>query len=131
MTTTPSFGILVVDDDPHVAQTMELIFLARGYKVRVAYSAEEAIEIIAGWRPDLAVIDVMLPKMNGIDLGCALKENYPNAEVILLSGHPDAARLLASAGHRGFSFPMLAKPMHPVTILEIVAGLLPGAMGRA
>ena len=85
--------ILVLDDDAHVTQTLELIFLARGYKVRAAYSAEEAIEIIATWRPDVALVDVMLPLMNGIEFGCVLKANYPDAEVVLISGHPDSAQL--------------------------------------
>ena len=116
--------VLVLDDDTRVTKSLELIFLARGYKVRVAYSAEEAIDIIAGWEPDVALVDVMLPCMNGIEFGCVLLENYPNAKVILVSGHPDSARLVESARTRGHSFAILAKPVHPVYVLDIVAGLL-------
>ena len=123
--------ILVLDDDVHVAQTLELIFLARGYKVKVAYSAEEAIEIISDWRPDVALVDVMLPRMNGIEFGCVLKENYPACQIILLSGHPESGQLLESARTRGHNFAILAKPMNPGYILEIVAGLLPGVIGEA
>jgi CheY-like chemotaxis protein len=132
MATLPCGGrILVVDDDTHVAQTLELIFLSRGYKVRVAYSAEQAIEVIAGWQPDLALVDVMLPCMNGIEFGCVLKANYPEAQIVLVSGHPDSAQLLESARTRGHSFEILAKPLHPTHILEIVASLLPGMTGQA
>lgn len=132
MVPTRSGGkILVLDDDIHVAQTLELIFLARGYKVKVAYSAEEAIEIISNWQPDVALVDVMLPCMNGIEFGCVLKENYPAAQIVLLSGHPESAQLLESARTRGHNFAILAKPMNPGYILEIVAGLLPGVIGEA
>lgn len=132
MATLPGGGrILVLDDDIHVAQTLELILLARGYKVRVAYSAEEAIETISEWQPDVALVDVMLPRMNGIEFGCVLKANYPDAQIVLVSGHPDSAQLLESARRQGHTFEILAKPLHPTHILEIVAGLLPGMTGQA
>ena len=74
MTTLPGGGsILVLDDDVHVAETLQMILLARGYKVRIANSAEEAIETIAAWEPDLAIVDVMLPRMNGIEFGEVLR----------------------------------------------------------
>ena len=126
MAKTPHPGrILILDDDIRVTKTLELIFIARGYKVRVAYSAEEAVGIIAGWQPDVALVDVMLPIMNGIEFGCLLNENYPDTQVILVSGHPDSGQLLETAKKRGHSFALLAKPVHPGHILEIVAGLLP------
>jgi len=123
--------ILVLDDDVHVAQTLELIFLARGYEVRVAYSAEEAIETIAAWQPDVALVDVMLPGMNGIEFGCVLQANYPNAQVVLVSGHPDSAKLLETARTGGQSFEILAKPLHPTYILEMISRMLPGMTGEA
>lgn len=133
MVTFPGGGrILVLDDDIHVAETLQMILLARGYKVQVANSAEEAIETIAGWEPDLAIVDVMLPRMNGIEFGEALKSNYPNCQLVLVSGHPGTNELLESARRDGRPlFEILAKPLHPTHILEIVAGLLPGLTGEA
>lgn len=128
MTNLPGGGkILVLDDDVHVADTLKLILLARGYKVRVAHSAEEAIETISTWAPDVAIVDVMLPQMNGIEFGDVLRANYPNSQLILMSGHPGTADLLESARKDGHPLlEILAKPLHPSHILEIVAGLLPG-----
>src|ERR1700719_461737 len=51
--------ILMVDDEQNIADTLLLIFQMRRYDVRVAYSAEGAIELIAEWCPDLAVLDVI------------------------------------------------------------------------
>ena len=125
-------NILIVDDEVNVAQTLELIFLSRGYRVRIAHSAEDAIEIVAGWEPELAIVDVMLPRMNGIQLGEVLRSNYPNCQVVLMSGHPGTADLLESSKQNGGSqTEILAKPLHPAHILEIVAGLLPGLTGEA
>lgn len=133
MTTLPGGGsILVVDDDAHVAETLQMILMARGYKVRVAFSAEEGVEIIAAWEPNLAIVDVMLPRMNGIQFGEVLRSNYPNCQVILVSGHPGTSDLLEAARQNGKPLlEILAKPLHPTHILEIVAGLLPGVGGEA
>lgn len=133
MTTFPGGGkILVLDDDVHVAETLQMILLARGYEVRMAHSAEEAIEMIANWEPDLAIVDVMLPRMNGIEFGDVLKANYPNCQVVLVSGHPGTSELLESTKKDGQApREVLAKPLHPTHILEIIAGLLPGLTGEA
>ena len=133
MTNLPGGGrILVVDDDLHVAETLQMVLRARGYKVRVANSAEEAIETISSWEPHLAIVDVMLPCMNGIEFGDALKSNYPNCQVVLMSGHPGTAELMETAQKEGHPLlEILAKPLHPTHILEIVAALLPGTPGEA
>src|SRR5579871_4117870 len=78
--------ILIVDDESAIADTLQLIFLTRRYEVRVAYTAERAVEVIAEWQPDMAVVDVILPEMNGIDLAIVIKENYPSCHVLLFSG---------------------------------------------
>lgn len=123
--------ILIVDDEPKIAETLELIFSTRGYDVRTAYSAEEAIEVLAWWRPDLAIVDVMLPQMNGIDFGIVLQSNYPECRLLLLSGHPGTTALLEGAREKGHHFDILAKPLHPAFILDTVSSLLPGTNGPA
>jgi DNA-binding NtrC family response regulator len=117
-------GILIVDDEASIADTLAAIFSTRGYAVKVAYSAEQAIEIIAAWEPELAIVDVMLPLMNGIDFSIALKSNYPKSNVLLFSGQPDTGALLEEALKKGHSFEVLAKPLHPTYIIDRVENLL-------
>jgi CheY-like chemotaxis protein len=116
--------ILIVDDEVNIADTLQLIFRMRRYDVRVAYSAEGAIELIAEWRPDLAVLDVMLPAMNGIDLAVEIKANYPACHVLLFSGHANTAMLLEEAGKKGHQFEVLAKPVYPDLMLQRASELL-------
>lgn len=116
--------ILIVDDEVAIADTLALIFRTQHYDARVAYSAEQAIEVISEWRPDLAIIDVMLPGMNGIDLAIVTKANYGGCQVILFSGHSNTALLLEEAGRKGHQFEVLAKPVHPALMLERAASLL-------
>lgn len=121
--------ILVVDDETSIADTLALILRAQFYDVRVAYSAEQAIEVIAEWRPDLVIIDVILPQMNGIDLAIVAKANYPGCQVLLFSGHSNTTVLLEEAGRKGHQFEVLAKPVHPTLMLERVSTLLDGPEG--
>jgi DNA-binding NtrC family response regulator len=117
--------ILIVDDEAAVADSLYLIFSNRGYEARAAYSAEQAIEVLSEWQPHLAMIDVMLPQMNGIELACILNENYPSCRILLISGHPGTSELLNDARLHGSSFEILAKPLHPSFVLDIVSDLFP------
>jgi CheY-like chemotaxis protein len=116
--------ILIVDDEIAIADTLALIFKTQHYEARTAYSAEEAIDILAEWRPDLTVLDVILPGMNGIDLAVVIKANYPACHVILFSGHANTGMLLEEAGRKGHQFEVLAKPVHPSVMLERASALL-------
>jgi CheY-like chemotaxis protein len=116
--------ILIVDDETAIADTLSLIFQMQRYEVRVAYTAERAIEMIAEWAPDLAVLDVMLPAMNGIDLALVIKANHAKCHVILFSGHANTGTLLEEAGRKGHQFEILAKPVQPEFMLERASALL-------
>jgi CheY-like chemotaxis protein len=116
--------ILVVDDETVVLQTLDLIFRSRGFEVRTAGSAEEALEKISDWRPDIAVLDVILPGMNGLDLAVLLAQQIPQCRIVHLSGQPHSAELRDQAALEGHPFEILAKPMHPEMLLGHVAGLL-------
>jgi DNA-binding response OmpR family regulator len=124
----PSLGmkpkVLVVDDETNIRNSLAAIFTSRGYESKTAFSAEQAVEIIAGWEPDLAIVDVGLPKMNGIDLAIALKNGHPTCRVLLFSGQPNTADLLAQAEANGHLFEIVAKPAHPTVMLNRAAHLL-------
>jgi len=110
--------ILIVDDELAIADTLQMIFQMQRYDARVAYSAERAVELIAEWQPELAILDVILPEMNGIDLAIVIKANHPKCHVILFSGHMNTAMLLEEAVGKGHSFEVLAKPVMPDVMLE-------------
>ncbi|HMG87164.1 MAG TPA: response regulator [Terracidiphilus sp.] len=115
--------ILIVEDEAVVADTLRQILSSCGYDTHVAYSAETALSSLSRWSPDIAILDVMLPKMNGIDLAMALKEGFPECHILLISGQPAADGLLQNAGSKGHDFEILAKPVHPTEILDTIAAL--------
>jgi len=116
--------ILVVDDEESIADTLALIFRSNGYEARPAYSAEESLELLETWKPDLAIIDVVLPAMNGIEFAIFLKASYPEIHFLLFSGQPGAGGLLEEAKKKGHLFEILAKPLHPTFMLATVANML-------
>ena len=115
--------ILIVDDEPIITETLSAIFDHNGYVVRSAQSAEEAIETLAAWEPDLAILDVMLPRMNGIELAMVLRDNHPRCRLVLFSGHAATQSLAEEAAKKGNFFEILSKPVHPLFMLDYVASL--------
>lgn len=123
-------GILIVDDEPAITEMLSVIFEKHGYEVRVAHSAETAIDVIASWEPDLAILDVMLPGMNGIDLAVVLKDNHPACHLVLFSGHAGTQALMEESAKKGNMFEILAKPVHPLFMLDFISSLFADAPKR-
>lgn len=121
-----SRGILIVDDEPEVNQSLQAIFTQHGYEVRIAETAEQAIETVAAWQPDLAIVDVLLPGMNGIDLAMVIRDMHPSCRLVLFSGQQTTQELLEEAAKKGHLFEILAKPAHPLFMLDYVSSRLAG-----
>ena len=119
-----SRGILIVDDEPEVVQSLEAILTQHGYEVRIAATAEKAIETVAAWQPDLAIVDVLLPHMNGIDLAMVIRDTHPSCRLVLFSGQQTTQELLEEAAKKGHLFEILAKPVHPMFMLDYVSSRL-------
>jgi DNA-binding response OmpR family regulator len=71
----PQATILVVDDEVRNVRLMEAILAPRGYTVVTAYNGEEALQHVQWQRPDLILLDVMMPGMNGFEVCKSLKDN--------------------------------------------------------
>lgn len=76
--------IAVIDDEVHIRQLLELTLGHSGYDVRSAKDGAQGLELIREWQPDLIVLDVMMPKINGFELLPMLRR-VTEAPVIMLS----------------------------------------------
>ena len=121
--------VLIVDDETIIADTRAAIFSSWGYTAMIAYSAEDALEIASVVPPELLVSDVMLAAMNGVDLAIAIQEMVPDCKVILFSGLPYSAEMVATARCAGHDFTLLDKPLHPAQILAELKRLKLGTPG--
>lgn len=120
----PRPRLLIVDDEKTIAETMAAIFNKSGYEARPALSAEEALEVIAEWEPAIALLDVVLPTMSGIDLGILLRATRPAIKILLMSGQVVTGDLLDKAANDGHAFEVLAKPIPVPDLLSSAARLL-------
>ena len=68
-------SVLVVDDDPDVARFVEVNLRSAGYEVSVASNGEEALERALELRPDLVLLDVMMPKLDGFEVAQRLRRD--------------------------------------------------------
>jgi CheY-like chemotaxis protein len=116
-------SILVVDDEPLIANTLVAILRAKNYAATAAYSGHEAMEIAEGMLPDILLTDVMMPDMNGIDLAIAFTELIPDCKVLLISGHAYLGQLLEDPQYTVHNFPLLSKPIHPDELLLEISSL--------
>lgn len=116
--------VLIVDDESVIADSLAIIFSNEGYETRAVYSAEQALQLFSEWVANLAIIDVRLPGMNGIDLAIRLKEQYPECKVALFAGQAATSDLTASARQIGHSLDVLEKPIHPTALLLLASRLL-------
>ena len=81
--------VLVVDDEPSVLRLVELELMVQGFRVVSARDGEEALTVIQDHRPDVAVVDVVMPRMSGLELMSRLKERLA-IPVILLTAKTSA-----------------------------------------
>lgn len=91
MATTPpepgDFHILVVDDEPGVREILYELISSLGYRVSVAASGQDALQMLAQDRADLVITDLMMPQMNGWQLLKIIKQRYTYMPVIVLTGY--------------------------------------------
>jgi CheY-like chemotaxis protein len=118
----PPPRVLVVDDDALVADTFAMVLNSCGFEAVAAHSGEEAVELARLGRYDNLVTDVMMEPMNGIQAALAIREIHPDCKVLLVSGVQHTAILIQEAMEAGHEFEILAKPVHPSTMLEHLRG---------
>lgn len=112
-----SIALLIVDDDPDFRGTVVRRFLRRGYKVQEAADAEEALVQSERQQFDVAVVDMVMPGMTGLELLARLKNHSPETEVILLTGQ-GSIETAVTAMKRG-AYDYLTKPF-PLSELEVL-----------
>jgi DNA-binding NtrC family response regulator len=79
--------VLLVDDEREFVETLSERMEARGLKVARAYSGDECLEQIPDEKPDVVILDVLMPGKDGIETLREIKQKYPLIEVMMLTGH--------------------------------------------
>jgi len=79
--------ILIADDEPNIVVSLEFLMKQRGYEVRVVNDGAEALRVVADFRPDLILLDVMMPSVSGYDICQKVRENpdWQDIRIVMLS----------------------------------------------
>ncbi|MGO8987711.1 MAG: UDP-3-O-acyl-N-acetylglucosamine deacetylase [bacterium] len=101
--------VLVVDDEESVVQSIEGVLEDEGFRVAKAKSGEEAIKVFQEEEPDVTLLDIWLPGMDGIEVLKRLKWMAPECQVIMISGHATISTAMTAVKLGAFDF--IEKPL--------------------
>lgn len=110
--------VLIVDDEKLIVDTMVEILNGAGFEAIGAYDGWAALEQIAHREPDYLLSDVLMPQMNGVELAIAIRKMHPATRIVLFSGQAGISEILLEGQRKGFQFELLAKPIHPLKLIE-------------
>lgn len=113
--------ILIIDDEPHIVRALTLLLERAGHDVLSAYNGADGLAKLQAERPDLAIIDMMMPRINGLELLDVWSNNRPEAEnvqFIMLTASCDEE--IREGVRRFGNVQLAAKPFSPRNILHMV-----------
>ena len=119
--------IMVADDNRDAADTLASMLKLFGHEVCIAYDGQEAVELAASFQPDLALLDIGMPRLNGYDAARTIRSQPKGREVLLVAltgwGQPEDKRRSQSAGFDEH----LVKPVDPAVLGRLLAAARPPA----
>lgn len=110
--------VLIVDDEKLIADTCAEILEAAGFHTQTAYDGWAALEMVAQFQPDYLLADVLMPRMNGVELAIYVSKMFPDARILLFSGQAGISEILLQGHEQGYEFELVAKPLHPIKLIE-------------
>ncbi len=110
--------VLIVDDEREILASLEDVLRDEGYRVEQADSGETALQLVRTEAPDVVLVDVWMPGIDGIKTLQAVKESNADIEVVLMSGHGNIETAVAATKLGAFNF--IEKPLSIDTVLRIV-----------
>jgi DNA-binding response OmpR family regulator len=121
-----SASVLIADDDPNIVLALRFLMEKAGYHVTVATDGDAALAVAAKMRPDIVLLDVMMPRRNGFDVCAAIRadKSLADTRVIMLTAKGLSAE--RRNGLRAGADAYVTKPFATRDVLDQVRRLLPG-----
>lgn len=117
--------VLIVDDEPQLARIVQVRLAANGYEVISARNGQEALDMAEGDRPGLILMDVMMPKMHGLEALRRLKEKPETKDtpVVMLTAKDDKESVSEASALGAKDY--MSKPFNAEALLDVVKKYLP------
>lgn len=115
--------ILIIDDEPQMIQVLKVRLEAENYTVLSASNGEEGLEKVKSEKPDLILLDILMPKKDGYTFVRETKadDNLRNIPIIMLTGKAEMKDLFAIEGIKDY----LLKPFDDMELIKKIKSLLP------
>jgi DNA-binding response OmpR family regulator len=115
--------VLIADDEPNIVISLEFLMKQRGYETRVARDGEEALAEVESFRPDLVLLDVMLPRRNGFEVCQKLRaDGWTDLRIVMLTAKGRDVEIEKGLALGADAY--VTKPFSTGELVERVAGLL-------
>jgi DNA-binding response OmpR family regulator len=119
--------ILIVDDEPNIVTSLEFLMRGSEYEVRVARNGEEALRFAYSFRPDVVLLDVMMPQRNGFEVCRKIRENPALRDVKIVMLTAKGRDVEKDRGLNLGANAYVTKPFSTKELMNTVRGLLPAS----
>jgi two-component system alkaline phosphatase synthesis response regulator PhoP len=123
MTTRKKYKILIVDDEPSIRELLEYNLRKAGYQTKCSYSGKDALSCVKSFAPDLILLDIMMPDMDGIEACRQIRtmKGTGNCHIIFLTARSEEYSEIAGFEAGGDDF--IIKPIKPRALLSRLSAL--------
>ncbi|HHV44168.1 MAG TPA: response regulator transcription factor [Firmicutes bacterium] len=115
-------SILIADDDPHVHEILSLYFRKEGFEILSAYDGQVTLELVSSSNPDLLILDIMMPKLDGWEVCTQLRNQGIDIPIIMLTAKNDDYEKIL--GFELGTDDYVTKPFNPAEVLERTKAVL-------
>jgi DNA-binding response OmpR family regulator len=114
--------VLIADDEPNIVTALEFLMKQQGYETRVARDGDEALAEVESFRPDLVLLDVMLPRRNGFEVCQKLRADGWDLRIVMLTAKGRDIEIEKGLALGADAY--VTKPFSTGELVERVAGML-------
>mgnify|MGYP000266408519 FL=1 len=116
--------ILLVDDEEDILEFLSYNLIKEGYKIKTANNGKSALKILEKFNPDLIILDVMMPEMDGIEVCESIRKNEKNDDVLILFLTARSEDYSELAGFSAGADDYITKPIKPKLLVSRVNAIL-------
>ncbi|MEK6580249.1 MAG: response regulator, partial [Bdellovibrionota bacterium] len=113
--------VLIIDDESSIRQALSGALKDEGYRVATASSGKEGLDLIRAERPDVILLDIWMPEMDGLETIRQIKTEWPDQSVIMMSGHGNIETAVKATKLGAFDF--VEKPLSLERILVLLQNI--------
>lgn len=116
--------VLIVDDEPNILMSLEFLMKKQGYKVFIARDGHEALDIIRQETPDLIILDIMMPEVDGYEVCRHIRESneFPQTRIVFLSAKSKSSEI--EKGYQIGADLYITKPFSTRNLVKSIQELL-------